>query len=93
MSEHIDTCDCGCGCGHDHDHGHRDNRTQEIVKIVLAAVLFVAGYVLNEFTQAPEFAYLLCFGISYLLVGFDIVRDAVESIMHGNVFNENFGKL
>lgn len=90
MSEHIDTCDCGCGCGHDHDHGHRDNRTQEIVKIVLAAVLFVAGYVLNEFTQAPEFAYLLCFGISYLLVGFDIVRDAVESIMHGNVFNENF---
>lgn len=88
MREHIKTCDCGCG--HDHTHEHQSNKTEEVVKIIIAAVLFVAGYLLKEFTAFPEYAHLLCFGVSYLLVGFNIVRDAIESIMHGHVFNENF---
>ena len=88
MREPTKTCDCGCG--HDHTHEHQGSKTEEIVKIILSAVLFVAGYLLREFTALPEYAHLLCFGISYLLVGFTIVRDAVESIMHGHVFNVNF---
>lgn len=90
MSEHIDTCDCGCGHDHNHDHSNPGNRTEEITKIVISAVLFGVGYVLSERTSVPEFVYLLCFGISYLLVGFEIVRDAIEGVMRGNVFNENF---
>ena len=33
---------------------------------------------------------LICFGICYMIVGFDIVKQAVESILKGKVFDENF---
>ena len=87
MSEHNHTCACE-SCGHDHSDDRL--KTEEIIKFVIAAILFVIGYFLREFTSLPEYAYLLCFGISYLLVGFDIVRDAVDGIMHGRIFDENF---
>ena len=87
MSEHNHTCACE-SCGHDHSDDRL--KTEEIIKFVIAAILFVIGYCLREFTSLPEYAYLLCFGISYLLVGFDIVRDAVDGIMHGRIFDENF---
>ncbi|MDE5603955.1 MAG: cadmium-translocating P-type ATPase, partial [Eubacterium sp.] len=32
---------------------------------------------------------LICFCISYHVVGFIIIKEAVEGIMHGNIFNEN----
>lgn len=33
---------------------------------------------------------MACFAVSYLVVGFGIIREAVEGIMHKNFFNENF---
>lgn len=33
---------------------------------------------------------MACFAVSYLVVGFEIIREAVEGIMHKNFFNENF---
>ena len=40
--------------------------------------------------SVPNFVYLICFGISYLIMGFGIIKEAVEGIIHGDVFNENF---
>lgn len=48
------------------------------------------GYILHEFTEINGYIPLICFGISYLIIGFNIIKEAVEGILHGNIFNENF---
>lgn len=90
IHEHGD----GCGCGHDHAHEEL-NKKDFIFKVIVGGVLLVAGYILNELAERgiadiPSFVYLICFIISYLIVGFSILREAVEGIMHKDIFNENF---
>lgn len=97
--DHCDCCHeahchddgCGCGCGHDHEHSHdTENKGEFLFKVITGAVLLAAGYIISEVTELPDFVSLLCFGISYLLVGFSILKEAVEGIIHGNIFNECF---
>lgn len=82
-----------CGCGHDHAHEEL-NKKDFIFKVATGGILLVIGYILNELTEKgvidiPSFVYLLCFGLSYLIVGFSIIKEAVEGIIHGDIFNEN----
>lgn len=101
--ENHDHCGCGCdshhhddGCGCGHDHAHEElNKGEFAFKVGIGGALLVIGYILCELTEkgiinVPSFVYLICFGISYLIVGFDIIKEAVEGIMHRDVFNENF---
>ena len=77
---------CGC-CGEDHFNEHKK---ETLTKIIISAVFFAAGYIISEFTELPSYVYLVCYLISYLMVGFDIVRDAADSVIHGRFFDENF---
>lgn len=86
--------DDGCGCGHDHAHEEL-NKKDFAFKVGTAGLLLVAGYILSELTEkgiiaVPDFIYLVCFAVSYLIVGFSIVKEAIEGVIHGDVFNENF---
>lgn len=100
--DHSKCCDCkhehhhgdSCGCGHDHAHEEL-NKKDFIFKVATGGILLVIGYILNELTEKgvidiPSFVYLLCFGLSYLIVGFSIIKEAIEGIIHGDIFNENF---
>lgn len=87
-SRHNHT-DCGCGCGHNHEH-ENVNKKDFAFKIISAGILFAAGWIMSEFTSVPEYVYLICFGISYIIVGFDVVKEAVEGLLHGSLFDENF---
>ncbi len=101
--KHEGGCDCAhghnhsgssCSCGHDHAHEQLDKK-KFIFKVTAGGVFLIAGYILNELAEKgvadiPSFIFLLCFGISYLIVGFSIIKEAVEGIVHGDIFNENF---
>lgn len=94
---HGEACACGhdhhddgCGCGHDHSHGGEVNKKQFGIKMGVGIALFIAGYLVNELTQLPFYVPLILFAASYLIVGFNILKEAVEGIFHGNIFNENF---
>lgn len=89
--DHDHCCDDGCGCGH--EHSGEVNKKEFWTKIIISGVFFIAGYIINEaFTQPASLKYaaMACFAVSYLVVGFEIIREAVEGIMHKNFFNENF---
>lgn len=78
----------GCGsCGHEHFEEHK---TENRIKIITSAILFILGYVLSEYINAPDYVYKLCFVVAYILVGFEVVRDALEGIINGKIFDENF---
>lgn len=84
QTEHEVGCTCGCDPA-----AFQEYKKQMIVKIAISAVFFVAGYIVSEFVpNAPSFIYLICFLISYLMVGFGIVRDAIMLVIGGNIFNE-----
>jgi cation transport ATPase len=87
-NEHVHEENCSC-CAHDHSL-EQENKTEALLKIITGVALFIAGYVMSEFTSVPEFIYLICFGVSYMLLGFNVVRDAVEGIMKNRFFDENF---
>lgn len=85
--------ECNCGHEHHHEHGGEVNKKEFWTKIIISGVFFIAGYIINEaFTQPASLKYaaMACFAVSYLVVGFEIIREAVEGIMHKNFFNENF---
>ncbi|MDE5964356.1 MAG: hypothetical protein K2G65_03010 [Eubacterium sp.] len=99
-SEHCDCCEHGhqhsdgCGCGHDHAHEELDKKDFAF-KVGFGGALLVVGYILHELIEngtlsIHEFIPLVCFGISYLIMGFGIIKEAVEGIIHRDIFNENF---
>lgn len=57
-----------------------------LTRILISAVLFIAGFVLPLDGPAELLFYLAC----YVVVGWDIVWKAVTNITHGQVFDENF---
>lgn len=84
----------GCGCGHDHAHEKLD-KGNFIFKVAVGGILLLAGYISETLAEkgilsVPDFLPLLCFGISYITVGFSVIREAVEGIIRKDVFNENF---
>lgn len=93
---HGEACSCGhnhddgCGCGHDHEHGGEINKKAFALKMGFGIALFIAGYLVNELTDLPFYVPLIIFAASYIVVGLNIIKEAVEGIFHGNIFNENF---
>lgn len=81
--EHEVGCTCGCN-----PEAFEQYKKQMISKIIISAVFFAAGYIFSEFTKVPEFVSLICFAVSYIAVGFGIVRDAITLLISGNIFNE-----
>ena len=57
-----------------------------LTRIIVAAVLFLAGSLLH----LPELAEMAFFLVCYVVVGWDIVWKAITNILHGQVFDENF---
>ena len=94
--EHGEACSCGhnhddgCGCGHDHEHGGEINKKAFALKMGFGIALFIAGYLVNELTDLPFYVPLIIFAASYIVVGLNIIKEAVEGIFHSNIFNENF---
>lgn len=71
-----------------------------LLRIIIAAVIWVAGFVLEHvFAEQIEAAgrvsligmlHLAVFVAVYLVIGWDILWKAIRNIAHGKVFDENF---
>ncbi len=62
---------------------------QKLVKIILAAVLLVAAFVIEKTTLLNTWQLLLVYLVPYLIVGYKVLAEAVEGVLHGDAFNEN----
>ena len=60
---------------------------KEGIKIVIAFILFIIALVINF---PNEWINKALYIIAYLIVGFEVVLEAVENIFKGEVFDENF---
>ena len=84
---------CSC-CEHHHEHGEE----MSLKKIILSALLFAAGIVVEKFfapsagNNAMVFRgiFLALYFGSYILCGLPVIREAVESLSKGKCFSESF---
>ena len=96
-SHHHHSSDCHCGHDHSHEHHHEhshehhhehSSKGNELTQLLLGAAGFVAGLVLEGFSLG--IAAKVVFLLSYLLLGFDVLKTAAKNLFRGQVFDENF---
>lgn len=77
---HID-----CGCGHEHCHEKR-NEKLTVIRIILSAALLFALMLIPLEEKIKSMLFL----IPYAIIGYDVLKEAIEGIFKGRVFDENF---
>ena len=63
---------------------------KKLWRIIAAAVLLAGAFAAEKTTSLPVWQLLLIYLIPYLLVGYDVIAEAVEGLFHGELFNEDF---
>lgn len=75
---------------HEHHHGHHHFLSRRLLTIACSVVLLIVAAIIVRQYSLTTLQQLLVFLPSYLLAGKDTLKEAVEGIVHGDVFNENF---
>ena len=71
----------------EHEHEHRE---KVLYFIIPSIILFAIGIVLRYYYGIDNAFVMGIFTVSYLLVGWKVLKSAVLNSFHGNVFDENF---
>ena len=63
-----------------------------LIRIFCSFVLLVAAAIVEKLLPdaLPQWGWLLVFLAPYLLIGYDVLKEAVESIFHGQMLDEHF---
>lgn len=75
---------------HEHEHHDHDDPKRMLYFIIPSLLLFAVGIVLRYYYNYDNAFVLGIFVVSYLLVGWKVLRNAFVNSIHGNVFDENF---
>ena len=62
----------------------------DLIKIIVSAILLVIAIIIEKNCGLPMWANLLIYMIPYILIGFETIKEALENIIHGEIFDENF---
>lgn len=63
---------------------------KKLIRIILTAVLLVGAWLVEYFAALPMWQVLLVYLVPYLVISYDVLGEAVEGIMEGDPFDENF---
>ena len=73
---------------HDHGHEHGGEKSEDMKPILVGAVLFVVGLVLDHFgLKWPTLGVCL---VAYVLLGREVIVTAIKNLARGQMLDENF---
>ena len=79
---------------HNHEHHHHHEEENEtrgnLIRIAVATVLLIAAVVIEKNTNLATWQLLLVYLVPYLVAGWDTLKEAAESLAHGEALDENF---
>lgn len=62
----------------------------DVTTIIISAILFGAAAAVAHIFDMPMWAELLIYMPAYLCAGFEVIKEAAEGIVHGEIFGEEF---
>ena len=62
----------------------------DLYKIILSAIFLVIAVIIEKNCNLPLWGNLLVYLVPYLIAGYEVLKEAVESIIHGEFFDEDF---
>lgn len=87
---HGEHHDCHCRHEHHHEHHGHGGAKGRLALILVTAVLLTGAVLVEKNLKLSTWQLLLVYLVPYLLVGHDTLKEAVEGIASGEVFNEHF---
>ena len=63
---------------------------RNLARILIATALLIVVAVVSDVFPMPWWLKLLLYLIPYIVIGYDVLWEAVRNIIHGQVFDENF---
>lgn len=63
---------------------------KKLIRIILTAVLLAGAWLVEHFAALLMWQVLLVYLVPYLVISYDVLGEAVEGIMEGDPFDENF---
>ena len=90
--EHHGQCSCGhdhghhehCTCGHDHEHHDHDRGGESPLWLLLGGGFFLLGLLTKGWLSLAVCA------AAFVILGWEIVRNALRGLFRGRVMDENF---
>ena len=77
----------------DHAHSRRENSGARLIRLIVGAVIFVAGILSRRAFQSNQTNQIISLALyitSYLTLGWDILFRAFRNLIHGKLLDENF---
>lgn len=62
----------------------------KIIKIIVATLLLIGAIVVEKKLNLEVWQLLLIYLIPYIIVGYEVILEAIEEACKGNIFNEDF---
>ena len=88
--QHHECCSHEHNHEHHHEHHHHEHGGRRQLWIIIATIVLLIGAVIIEKnTSLPTWQLLLVYLVPYFLIGSDMLKEAVEGIVHGEPFNEH----
>ena len=69
---------------------YNDEDKKRTIRLAVGAVVYAIGMALTVFAKLPTLAELAFLIVAYVILGWDVVWQAVKNITRGQVFDENF---
>ena len=66
---------------------YNDEDKKRTIRLAVGAVVYAIGMALTVFAKLPTLAFLI---VAYVILGWDVVWQAVKNITRGQVFDEHF---
>ena len=76
---------------HHHEQEHEEGGIrQSLVRIIASALLLAIAVLIEHKLNLPTWQLLLVYLVPYLVAGWDTLKEAAESLSHGEALDENF---
>lgn len=63
---------------------------KKLLRIIISALLLTGAVIIEQTTDLPVWQLLIIYLVPYTLIGYDVIAEAMEGLVEGNAFNEDF---
>lgn len=79
-----------CSHVHDHEDVHTKNTRLSLVLNIIGILFFIIAIIFKNTLNYEKYIYLTTYIISYTLLGYEIVLNAIKKLFKKDMFDENF---